>query len=276
MHPVLNPMEARKETRSIADLISDVAYRKRRAAQARFSGTPSGQESPRDVYLAACASIGSNLEESYGFKYSKSGPHARRRSGDLTFQISFQSDRNNVPGERVGLLIHGNVRSSRIKKWRESQPFLHPFDYVAGGQLGNLQANHCWLDWDLAEATKRDEVIRDAIRAIEELAFPYFAEFEDLPILFKLLVNEDMPAMTIDRVVEFLMCFADQSTARLAATNFFKRRTDLVSAYRRDFNDYAERGLSSEHPSGYAKQLAFASHAFKFGDLTAEECITNG
>jgi hypothetical protein len=263
-------MTTRKETRSIADFIADIAYRKRRAAQARFAGTPPGQESPRDVYLAACASIGSHLEKSFEFKYSKSGPHARRKYGDFTFQISFQSDRNNIPGERVGLWIHGNVWSSRIKKWRESQPLLHPFDYIAGGQIGNLQTNHCWLDWDLADVSKRDEVIRDALRAIEDLAFPYFAKFEDLPSLIKLLVNEDLPAMTIDRVVEFLMCFADKSAASLAAATFLKRRPDLVSAYHRDFERYAERGLDSEHPSGYTKQLAFASHVFKFGNLTAE------
>jgi hypothetical protein len=268
-------MAARKETRSIADFVTDVAYRKRRAAEARFAGTPPGQETPRDVYLAACASIGSHLEVSFGFKYSKSGPHARRKSGDFTFQISFQSDRNNISGERVGLWIHGNVWSPRIKKWRELQPLLHPFDYVAGGQIGNLQPNHCWNDWDLANAGMRDEVIRDAIRAIEEIAFPYFAKFEDLPSLFELLVNDDFPAMTIDRVVEFLMCFADQPRARLAAAHFLKRRPDLVRAYQRDYGRYAERGLESEHASGYAKQLAFASHAFKFGDLTAEECITN-
>ena len=227
-------MATRKETRSIADLVADVAYRKHRAAQARFAGTSPRQESPRDVYLAACAFIGAYLEESYGFKYSKSGPHARG-GGDFTFQISFQSDRNNVSGERVGLWIHGNVWSPRLKKWSESQPLLHPSDGVAGGQIGNLQANHCWLDWDLADAIKRDEVIRDAIRAIEELAFPYFAKFEDLPSLFKLLVNEDLPAMTIDRVVEFLLCFADQSTAWLAAANFLKRRTDLIRAYPAQF-----------------------------------------
>ncbi len=276
MHPSTTPMAARKETRSIADFVSDVAYRKRRAAQARFGGTPPGQEAPRDVYLAGCASIGWYLEESFGFKYSKSGPHARRRSGDFTFQISFQSSRHNVPGEHVNLCIHGNVSSARIKKWRESQPLLHPFDYVAGGQIGNLQANHCWLDWELADPGKRDESIRDAIKAIEELAFPYFAKFEDLPPLFELLVKEDLPAMTIDRVVEFLMCFANQSRARLAAASFLKRRPDLVRAYQRDYERYTERGLDSEHPSGYAKQLAFASHAFKFGDLTAEGCITNG
>jgi hypothetical protein len=269
-------MAARREIRSIADFVSDVAYRKRRAAQARFAGTSSGQESPRDVYLAACASIGSYLEESFGFKYSKSGPYARRRSGDFTFHIRFQSDRNNVSGERVGLWIHAYVRSSRIKKWRDSQPLLHSLDHVAGGQIGNLQANHCWLDWELAEPINRDEAIRDAIKAIEELAFPYFAKFEELPPLFELLVKDDLPEMDIDRVVEFLMCFADQPTARLAAANFLKRRPDLLRAYRRDFERYTERGLDSDHPSGYAKKLAFASHVFRFGDLTAEACITNG
>jgi hypothetical protein len=263
-------MSTRKETRSIADFVSDVAYRKRRAAQARFAGTAPGHESSRDVYLAACASIGSHLEESFEFKFAKSGPHARRRSGEFTFQVSFQSSVHNVAGEHVSLSIHGIVCSARIKMWRESQPPLHPFEFVAGGQIGNLRANHCWLDWELAGADKRDEVIRDAIGAIEELAFPYFAKFEDLPSLFELLINEDLPAMTIDRAIEFLMCFADQPTARLAAANFLKRRPDLVRAYERDFGRFAERGLGeSEHRSGYAEQLAFASHAFKFGDLTA-------
>lgn len=263
-------MAARKEIRSIAEFISDVAYRKQRAAQARFAGTPPGREVPREVYLAACASIGTHLADSFGFKYAKSGPHARRRSGEFTFEVSFQSSVHNVAGEHVSLWIHGHVSSAKIKKWRESQPRLSPHDHVAGGQIGNLQTNHRWLDWDLADAAKRDDVIRDAIQAIEELAFPYFAKFEDLSSLVKLLINHDLPAMTIDRAVEFLMCFADQPTARIAATNFFQRRPDLIHAYQRDFQRYAEHGLDSSHPSGYAKHLAFASHVFKFGDLTAE------
>ncbi len=225
-------------------------------------------ETPRDVYLAACASIGAHLEESFGFKYAKSGPRARKRSGDFTLHILFQSSHHNIAGEHVNLCIHGNVQSAKIKKWREAQPFLQSFDYVAGGQIGNLQTDHCWLDWELANPRKREETIRSAIKAIEELALPYFAKFENLPSLFQLLVKEDMPAMTIDRVVEFLICFADQSTARLAAANFLKRRTDLIQAYRQSYAQYTEIGLDSKHPSGYAEQLAFASHAFKFGDLT--------
>jgi hypothetical protein len=261
-------MAARKESRSIADFIADVAYRKRRAALARFAATQTGLETPRDVYLAACASIGAHLEESLGFKFAKSGPHSRKRSSEFTFQIGFQSSRHNIAGEHVNLCIHGNVWSARIKKWREEQVFLHSSDYVAGGQIGNLQADHCWLDWELGDPHKRDETIRDAIKAIEELAFPYFAKFEELPSLFRFLVERDLPAMTIDRVVEFLMCFADQPTARLAATNFLKRRPDLVRAYQVEYERYAELGFDSIHPSGYAKQLAFASHAFKFGDVT--------
>jgi hypothetical protein len=68
-------MAVRKESRSLRELIADVAYRKRRAAQARFAGTQTGTESSRDVYLAACASIGTHLMESYGFNF-----------GDLTEQ----------------------------------------------------------------------------------------------------------------------------------------------------------------------------------------------
>lgn len=263
-------MTARKEIRSISDFVSDIAYRKRRAAVARFAGTAPGLESTRDVYRAACASIGSHLEDSFGFKYAKSGPHARRRSGDFTFQVGFQSSVHNVPGQHVNLNVCASVGSDRIKKWRESQGLPHAMEIFAGGQIGNLQANPCWLDWELADAGSRDEVIRDVIGTIEELAFRYFARFEDLPSLFELLAHEDLPAMTMDRVVEFLMCFADPSRARLAAANFLKRRPDLVRAYRRDYGRYAERGLDSGHPGAYAKKLAYASHAFKFGDLTAE------
>lgn len=270
LHTSEHFMPVRKETRSISDALADVAYRKQRAALARFSGTPSGQVSSREVYLAACASIGSHLEDSYGFKYAKSGPHARRRSGEFTFQISFQSSHNNVSGEHVALWIHGNVWSPRIKKWRASQGLGDSFDYVAGGQIGNLQTNHCWLDWDLADPIRRDEVIRDAIHVIEELAFPYFARFENLTSLFSFLVREDLPAMTIERAIEFLMCFADQSTARTAAANFLRRRPDLIRAYRRDFERYTERAISQFAPSGYAQQLAFASVAFGLGDLSLE------
>lgn len=261
-------MTARKDIRSIAELLADVADRKRRAAELRCSVAPPGQ-SPSEIFQAACASIGMYLEECYGFKYSKSALHARRRTGEFTFEIRFQSDRNNIAGERVGLWIHGTVYSSRLKKWREAKFSWRLSDIVAGGQIGNLQEDHCWSDWDLADAVRRDEVIRDAINTIEVLALPYFARFEDLPSLFTLLVNEDLPSMSIYSTVHFLMCFADWGTARLAARNYLKRRPDLVDAYQKVFQVYEEAGLDGSSPSNLVEHLAYSSHAFGFGDLAS-------
>jgi hypothetical protein len=261
-------MPTRTETHSLADLLADVAYRKSRAAHIRFARSPAGKETPREVYLAACAAIGAHLEEMFGFKYAKSGPRARRRSGDFTFEISFQSSHHNIAGAHVVLWIHGNVWSARMNKWREGQPHVRPSDYVAGGQVGNLQTDHSWLEWNLANRRKRDKTIHDAVKVIEDLALTYFARFEDLPSLFRLLVKEEMPSMEIDRVIEFLMCFADQPTARLAAAKFLKKRRDLLQEYQQSYQRYVKDGLGSKRPSGYAEQLAFASHAFKFGDLT--------
>jgi hypothetical protein len=265
-------MTTRKETRSIGDLIADTAYRKQRAAQARFAGTPPGQEKPRDVYLAGCASISGHLEECFGFSYSKSGPHARKRSGEFVFQVGFQSSNLNVAGEHVAMWIHANVLSPKMKKWRQGHPHLHPSEYVAGGQLGNLRVNHAWLEWDLANARQRDEKIRDAINAIEDIAFPYFARFEDLAALFQTLVAEGLPSMMIDHVIEFLMCFADQGTAKQAGLNFLKKRSDLVQDYRDSFQKYSRTALETggPRPSGFANQLAFASHEFQFGDLSSQ------
>ncbi len=260
-------MAARKETRSIADFVADVAYRKHRAAQARFAGTQPGVETPRDVFLAACASIGAHLEESFGFKYAKSGPHSGRKAGDFTFQISFDSSHNNIAGEHVNLSICGTVLSARIKKWREAHSFLRAWEVIAGGQIGNLQVKPCWLDWELADPHNRDETIRDAIKAIDELALPWFARFEELPSLFEYLLDRELPGMAIERAVEFLMCFADQTKARLAAANYLKRRPDLAEDYQREFKHYAKGGLKWDHPSGYPKLFGFMSHAFKFGNL---------
>lgn len=270
-------MPPRKETRSLTELLADAAYRKSRDAQVQIAAPPPGPEAAREVYLAACTSIGMHLEESFGFKYAKSGPRARRQSGDFTFHVSFQSSHYNIAGEHVALWIHSVVRSERIKAWREGQPHLrvHLSDYVAGGQVGNLQADHDWLEWELAKRRKREERIRDAIKTIENLALPYFARFEDVPALIAMLVKEDMPSMAIDVVIEFLMCFADQPTARLAAANFLANRPELHDEYKEYYARCSKDGGDSLRGKGYAGQLALASHAYRFGDLTTRHAWHN-
>jgi hypothetical protein len=169
----------------------------------------------------------------------------------------------------VRLCIQGTVFSPRIKKWRAAQSLQYVTDYVAGGQVGYLQqGSHSWSDWELADPANRGEAIADAVKTIREIAFPYFAQFQDLESLIPFLVENEMPSMSIERVVEFLMCFADKPTARMAAVQFFQRRPDLVPDYRIEFQRYADLATRDTVPSGYAQQMALASHLFDFGDVT--------
>jgi hypothetical protein len=230
-------------------------------------GISNPPESPRPIFRAACAEIAARFSDR-GYRFAKSGPHATRKSGDFTYQIGFQSSHKNVAGFTVKLWIHGTVFSKRLEKWRSSNPRLRAIDYVAGGQIGNLTDDAIWHDWDIADPTTRQSSIEAAISTIESHAIPYFAQFDDFDALRTRLMHSDVPSMSIDRVIDFLMCFVDNQTAKKAAVNFLQRHPDLVRSYSRDFQRYADLGLDWSHPSGYAGQLAFASHLFEFGDLT--------
>lgn len=230
-------------------------------------GVDSAPESPREIYAAACAEIATHFS-GRGYRFAKSGPHATRKSGDFTYQIGFQSSHKNVAGVTVKLWVHGTVFSKRLETWRSSHPQLRVIDYVAGGQIGNLTDDTIWHDWNLADPNTRQSTIDAVILTIESVAMPYFAQFDDLKVLIPKLQHSDVPSMPIDCAIEFLMCFADHHAAKTAGANFLKRHPNLVHSYTRDLQRYADRGLDWSPPSGYARQLAFASHLFDFGDLT--------
>jgi len=224
-------------------------------------------ETPRDIFASACAQISSRLADS-GFRFAKSGPHAARKSGDFTFRVAFQSSHRNVAGAIVKLWINGTVFSKKIEGWRNAYPLLHGADYVAGGPVGNLTANPIFHDWNLADPATRTSVIETATETVLSVAVPYFSQFEDLDGLVAKAQANDIPSMPIDKAVEFLQCFSNSVAAKNAATNFLGRHPNLVSNYVRDFGRYAEYGLEYRRASGYAAQLALASHLFGFGDLT--------
>lgn len=226
-------------------------------------------EAPRQVFANACESIASEFASS-GFRYAKSGPHVTKKLGDFTFQVLFSSSFRNTAGAVVKLWISGTVYSKRLQRWRADYPLLHGADYVAGGQLGNLTHETVFNDCNLADNTTRAAVIADATRLIVDVAIPYFDQFDDVDALIERVVATDIPSFTIDKVIDFLMCFADPNVARQAAQNFLDRRPDLASNYCRDFARFAERGLDWRTPSGYASQLALASHLFGFGDVTED------
>ncbi len=109
--------------KDFSEVVSDIASRKKRAAEVRFAGAPTSDESPRDVYAAGCRAIADALAAA-GFSYAKSGQTLTRKSGDLVFRISFFSSHHNIAGELVVLWINAGVASPRMKKWGKSHPNL--------------------------------------------------------------------------------------------------------------------------------------------------------
>jgi hypothetical protein len=219
-------------------------------------------QTTHDIYLDACTQIGSALARR-GFKYAKSGPHAKRSHGDFSFCIRFQSSVYNSAGSNVALWIHANVRSKRLSSWRAMQP--HPLrtdDWVAGGQIGNLRTPPHWLDINLANAATRPGAISGAIGAIEEFGLPLFAAFENVPALCERLVTEDVPGLEASLAIEFLLCFSTTPAASAVLQRFFATRSDLLSQYVTELDSFRSEGLPRMPRTGYAAQLAFATIAY--------------
>ena len=220
-------------------------------------------QTTREIHLDACTQIGSALAPR-GFKYAKSGPHAKRKHDDFSFEIHFQSSVYNSTGANVALWIHAIVRSKRLSAWRAAQPHhLRADDWVAGGQIGNLRTPHHWLDINLADAASRPATISSAIAAVEAFGLPLFAAFEDLPTLCERLVTTDVPGMEVPLALEFLLCFDTASAAQAALHRFFAARPDLLPQYHTDLERFRRDGLPAIPRTGYAPQLAFATLAYK-------------
>lgn len=219
-------------------------------------------QSTREIYLDACVQVGAALAH-HGFKYAKSGPHAKRSHGDFQFAIHFQSSVYNSHGSNVALWIHAVVRSKRLSAWRGAQPHaLRTDDWVAGGQIGNLRTPHHWLDINLADAASRPATISNAVAAVEALGLPLFEAFEGVPALCDRLVATDLPGMEMPLVVEFLLCFGSASAAEAALQRFFVARADLLVQYHADLERLRRDGLPQVPRGGYAEQLAFATIAY--------------
>lgn len=255
------------EQKSLRDIITDIAFRKRRAAKARCLPQFFGAEAPKEVYQNCCQRIAAAFEDD-GYRYSKSKKEFKRSHGDFQFSISFQSSRNNVAGELVALWIHGNVRSPQLKKWRREHRVLRPeFDGVAGGQIGNLRNKTGWLEWNLADPNRREQLISDAIRQIREITFPYFRVFENVSAACEALIAEDFPALRVVDLIDFLQCFGSCSQARAGACNFLARHPDQEDAYARALEQFSAKGAPNQMLTTDAEALAAASILHAWGDL---------
>jgi len=148
---------------SFRDAVVATAKQKHDAARARSS--PTAADRPRDVILRACEDIAERLRPD-GFSFVKSGPKLKRIVGDRVFSILFQSDRNNIAGQRAAVWIHAGVQNAGSADW------------IGGGQIGNLLPEPTWMEWDFANDGSRETEIEDAVVAIRRIILPFFEQFE--------------------------------------------------------------------------------------------------
>lgn len=112
------------DLRTFTDLVVATARRKSAAAQARQNPDPTA-EKPRDAILAGLHLVGDTIADE-GFVFSPSAMRFARKSGDFTFAIHIQSDRNNVAGHFASIRVHVGVTSRALAAWVKK----HPSDWI--------------------------------------------------------------------------------------------------------------------------------------------------
>jgi hypothetical protein len=241
--------------KNLGEVFDAVVTDKRRAAASRFSPRPPGLESPRDVFLDSTAAIACAFPD---FAYAKSGPHLTRRHGDWTDRIAFQSSHNNVASQRVALWVFANVRYKPLEAWRsQSSPFVKTA-FLAGGQLGNLQAEPAWIDLDLADPNTRPSVISAATELIDRIALPYFAFIHDLERVCDDLMNHDIRGIELPAALDLVLLRRGKAAAERFIDNFLQRRSDLVPDFATKLALVDGGDRRTIKSSAYTAQLAVA------------------
>ena len=253
--------------KQFAEVARDTAHRKLRAAAAHSGRLPARGEAPRQVYLEACRAIADALAVD-GFKYLRSRATLARKTSDFGFSIHFQSSHHNVAGELVIMWIHAGVTSPALKSWRSTHPCLMgASDMVAGGQIGNLVRPESWMEWNMASEKQREAEVADAVAAIRELAYPYFAVFDDVAAVRARLIAEDVPSMWLSSALDFLMCFGSRDDALALARRVFLEKDDIQDRYRSSLAQYQTLGMPRHLLSAYGDVLAAATLVFGLPDL---------
>ena len=261
-------MELMRKLTDLAAIIRDTTLRKQRAAQMRRSGAPDELPEPSVVFQDACAAIGRALAAD-GFRYAKRGPHLTRKAGDFTYRISFQSSAHNVRGEYVAVWIHANVLSKAIKAWRRRFEPQSSWDFVAGGQIGNLEPEPGWSEWNVADPKGRPAVIEDAVTGIRSTVLPFFARFADRSSALNTLDQWPVPGLAIVPSIELALSYGDRVRAQALLERFFVRYPDLLAEYHAKLDEYRRTGLPTYRDGGWAADLAKATIQYELAPVSA-------
>lgn len=248
------------ETRAFADMIALTAKQKLAAARARQNPDATA-EKPREAILDGLQTVGAAIAED-GYIFSPSGPKFVRKCGDLGFQITIQSDRNNVAGRRAAIWVHAFVYSRTYTAWskkhsshwiRPHAPFPLP---VFATQLGYLCEPSGWAEWDFADKAKRQVIAGDLTAAIQAGAYPLFATFETGVEEVARLAQQDWPSP--EGILSYLLSTGHRDLADETLRRYIHQRPDLRSRFERLNREFAEHGVPKHREGGVHDLAAFA------------------
>jgi hypothetical protein len=208
--------------------------------------------------MGACGAIAESLKAD-GYDFFRSGPKLKRTIGDLTFEILFQSDRNNIAGRRAAVWIHAGVSSAKFAKWRAA----HPSSWIrltggtggviAGGQIGNLIDDLTWMEWDFADGLKRSTEVDSAIMSIRQVILPFFALFEDEANAVRVLSRRD--TFNVSWLVEYALMAFGLESAEAACRSFLAANPQVRASFESAFSRFSEYGVPN-YRSGSGSDLA--------------------
>lgn len=233
------------EPRSFVDLVAATARQKLVAAKARHNPNVMA-EKPREAILDALNMVGEALAR-HGFAFLPSGPKFSRRNGDFSFEITIQSDRNNVAGQRAAIWVHAFVYSKSLSAWRKE----HPSDWIRpkapfpvpvfANQLGYLCDPSGWVEWDFADKPERRLIADDLIASIRTGAFPLFEIFEGPTEGIAAIANRDWPSP--EGILSYLLSGGHVSLANETLETYFDKRPKFRRDFVQIYRQFLEQGL---------------------------------
>ena len=249
----------------------------------------------REIFNQCCTEIAASLADT-GFQYRPSKHSAIKASGDLKFEIHFQSSFRNflVTGGdadrlkrvaskltsfgdlatfgNVTLIEHASVRSKILKNFRKSLPNSWTADdAVTGGQIGNLRSPAMWVEFNLANPYTRTEVITEARRLIDTVALSYFDLFKNPADVVARLLDGSMPWTWEASALEYVCCFGSMEQALQLLNRFINESPSRAAEYRDALLRYRSDGTpevwDSRAPARLAKAAIILGLDGRLGDL---------
>jgi hypothetical protein len=239
---------------------------------------------PREIYLGACGQIAEAFVAD-GFSYQPNQQRLIKREGDLALDIHFQSsprtflvNRSNerstakrvissiVPlGElqtygSVTLITHAVGHSKTLQRWRSRQPHISwGKGIIAGGQIGNLQEKHKWIEYNLANPHTPNRQIKLAIQLVRSVALPYLFAFRDPARIIERLIDGHVQGFSENGALEYAMCFGSRDHAKKLLEALLCEFPDQRNEYTDWLERYRESGVPEAQESRRAPRIARAA-----------------